>query len=220
MEVLLPIAILSGAALLTYIVGRLSRSRMLTGFVAFVAVLGAAHAVYQVWAILEEGLTIGWPVSEALRPLQAYVTGNHLGIFLAATALLLSLMVVIYSMRYMHRRNIGKFYALLLLMTAGIVGIGFAGDLFTMFVLFEAMSVASFVLVAFEREEWEPVEAGVTKGTRSFGGTDTDPSCGAARTEHDRPAWARRRPAQAHRGPVRVQHLRERQPDHDSRPAW
>ncbi|MFO8078733.1 MAG: proton-conducting transporter membrane subunit [Armatimonadota bacterium] len=161
MEVLLPIAILSGAALLAYIVGRLSRSRMLTGFVAFVAVLGAAHAVYQVWTILDEGLAIGWPVSEALRPLQAYVTGNHLGIFLAATALLLTLLVVIYSMRYMHRRNIGKFYALLLLMTAGIVGIGFAGDLFTMFVLFEAMSVASFVLVAFEREEWEPVEAGV-----------------------------------------------------------
>ena len=161
MEVLLPIVILSGAALLAYIVGRLSRSRMLTGFIAFVAILGAGHATWQVWAILEGDGSVGWPASGATAPLQSYLTGNYLGVFLAATALLLSLLVAIYSMRYMHRRNIGKFYALLLIMTAGIVGIGFAGDLFTMFVLFEAMSISSFVLVAFEREEWEPVEAGV-----------------------------------------------------------
>jgi len=161
MEVLLPIATLSGAALLAYVVGRLSRSRTLTGFVAFVAVLGAGHAVYQVWSLLDQGLSVGWPVAEAQVRLQSYLTGNDLGVFLAASALLLTLMVVVYSMRYMHRRNIGKFYGLLLIMTAGIVGIGFAGDLFTMFVVFEAMSIASFVLVAFEREEWEPVEAGV-----------------------------------------------------------
>ncbi|MGI5817470.1 MAG: complex I subunit 5 family protein [Armatimonadota bacterium] len=161
MEVLLPIATLSGASLLAYIVGRLSRSRMLTGFVAFVAVLGAGHAVYQVWGLLEAGRSIGWPAAGARVQLQSYLLASHLGVFLAATALLLTLMVVVYSMRYMHRRNIGKFYGLLLIMTAGIVGVGFAGDLFTMFVLFEAMSIASFVLVAFEREEWEPVEAGV-----------------------------------------------------------
>lgn len=161
MEVLLPIVTLSGAALIAYIIGRLSRSRMLTGFVAFVAMLGAGHAVYQVWTTLQEGMPVGWPHSTAHAPLQSYLAGDYLGVFLAGTALLLSLLVAIYSMRYMHRRNIGKFYALLMLMTAGIVGIGFAADLFTLYVLFEAMSVASFVLVAFEREEWEPVEAGV-----------------------------------------------------------
>ena len=161
MEVLLSIAILSGAALLVYMVGRLSRSRMLTGFIAFLALVASGSSVYQVWQTLQEGKTVGWPASYAQTRLQAYLSGNYLGVFLAATALLLSLLVVIYSMRYMHRRNIGKFYALLLLMTAGVVGVGFAGDLFTLYVLFEAMSIASFVLVAFEREEWEPLEAGV-----------------------------------------------------------
>ncbi|NLO04337.1 MAG: hypothetical protein GX131_00770 [candidate division WS1 bacterium] len=161
MEVLLSIVILSGGALIVYLIGRLSRSRMLTGFVAFVAMLGSAHAVYQVWRILEQGEVTGWPTAVARAPLQSYLTGSYLGVFLAATALLLSSLVAIYSMRYMHRRNIGKFYALLMIMTAGIVGVGFAGDLFTMYVLFEVMSIASFVLVAFEREEWEPVEAGV-----------------------------------------------------------
>ncbi len=161
MEALLPIAILSGGALLAYIVGRLSHSRMLTGFVAFVAVLGAGHALYQAWVMLEDGFEVGWPYAEAARPLESYLVANYLGVLLAATALLLTGLVAVYSMRYMHRRNIGKFYALLLIMTAGIVGIGFAGDLFTLYVLFEVMSIASFVLVAFEREEWEPGEAGV-----------------------------------------------------------
>ncbi len=161
MEVLLPLAILPAGAVFAYVVGRLSRSRMLTGFVAFVAILGAAHGVYQSWRVLEDGLAIGWPTVAAEKPLQAYVVANPLGVFLGATALMLSGLVAVYSMRYMHRHDIGKFYALLLLMTAGIVGIGFAGDLFTLYVLFEVMSVSSFVLVAFEREEWEPVEAGV-----------------------------------------------------------
>ncbi len=160
MEVLMPIAVLSVGALFAYIVGRLSRRRMLTGFVAFVAVLAAGHGVYQIWGILRRGEMVGWP-STAPGEFVAYLTGNHLGVVLAATALLLAGLVSVFSMRYMHRRNIGKFYALLLIMTAGIVGIGFAGDLFTLYVLFEVMSVASFVLVAFEREEWEPVEAGV-----------------------------------------------------------
>ncbi|MEA3402786.1 MAG: proton-conducting transporter membrane subunit [Armatimonadota bacterium] len=161
MEVLLPIVILSGGALSAYVVGRLSRSRMLTGLVAFLAVVGAGHAVYQVWGILGQDMTVGWPGSRAVHPFESYLTGNHLGVFLATTTLMLSALVAIYSMRYMHRRNIGKFYALLLIMTAGIVGIGFAGDLFTLYVVFEVMSVASYVLVAFERDEWEPVEAGV-----------------------------------------------------------
>lgn len=161
MEVLLPIVILGGAGLLTYVIGRLSRSRTLTGFVAFVAILGAGHLVYQIWQALEEGRQIGWPASVPTQALQSYVSASYLGVFLAGTALLLAAFVAIFSMRYMHRQNIGKFYGLLLIMTSGIVGIGFAGDLFTMFVLFEVMSIASFVLVAFDREEWEPVEAGV-----------------------------------------------------------
>ncbi len=161
MEALLPLVILSGGALFTYLVGRLSRSRTLAGFVAFVTVLGAAHGVYQGWQSLEDGTAGGWPSWTATAPLQAYLVTNYLGVFLAATALLLTGLVAVYSMRYMHRLNIGKFYALLLIMTAGIVGIGFAGDLFTLYVLFEVMSIASFVLVAFEREEWEPIEAGV-----------------------------------------------------------
>ena len=159
MEVLLPLVILSVATIFVYIIGRLSHSRSLTGLVALVALLGAGHAVYQTQATLAEGQLLRWPpVGSALT---SFLRADPLGGFLAGVAIGLAALVAIFSMRYMHKPNIGKFYALLLLMTTGIVGIGFAGDLFTLFVFFEVMSVASFVLVAFERDKWEPVEAGV-----------------------------------------------------------
>jgi multicomponent Na+:H+ antiporter subunit D len=41
------------------------------------------------------------------------------------------------------------------------VGVGFSGDLLTLFVFWELMSIASYVLVAFESEAAEPVEAGL-----------------------------------------------------------
>lgn len=161
MEALLPLAILSVGAIFAYLIGRLSRSRMLTGFIAFLAVIGAGSGVYQGWVQLKSGYPTGWPRDYAATPLQSYLVADYLGIFLATVVLLLSGLVAVYSMRYMHRRNIGKFYALLLIMTAGVVGIGYARDLFTLYVLFEVMSISSFILVAFEREEWEPIEAGV-----------------------------------------------------------
>lgn len=160
MEVLSPIAVLSIGAIFAYLVGRISRSRSLAGFITFLALAGAGHGVYQIQCRLNEDLVPRWPVA-GTPMLTSYLRGDALGVFLATIALGLAALVTIYSMRYMHKIGIGKFYALLLLMTTGIVGVGFASDLFSLFVLFEAMSIASFVLVAFERDEWEPIEAGM-----------------------------------------------------------
>ena len=160
MEVLSPIAVLSIGAIFAYLVGRISHSRSLAGFITFLALAGAGHGVYQIQSRLNEELVPRWPLS-GTPMVTAYLRGDALGVFLATVALGLAALVTIYSMRYMHKIGIGKFYALLLLMTTGIVGVGFASDLFSLFVLFEAMSIASFVLVAFERDKWEPVEAGM-----------------------------------------------------------
>jgi len=161
MEVLIPIGVLSIGAFFAYVIGRLSRSRSLTGLVAFVALLAAGYGVRETQNPVVEGELVSWPSKYDLGPISAYMQADPLGVLLAALAIGLAALVAVYSMRYMNKRNIGKFYGLLLLMTAGMVGIGFAGDLFTMYVFFEVMSIASFVLVAFERDEWEPVEAGL-----------------------------------------------------------
>ncbi|MFP3902833.1 MAG: complex I subunit 5 family protein [Armatimonadota bacterium] len=107
--------------------------------------------------IVREAITI----REVGADLLARFELNGLGFFLSIVAMGLALIVALFSVGYMHKDRIGKYYALLLMMTAGMVGIGLATDLFNMFVMFELMSIASFALVAFETEMWEPVEAGV-----------------------------------------------------------
>ncbi len=99
-----------------------------------------------------------------------YVAGNSLiaghlkvdmlSIFMVVTFLVLGLAATIYSMSYVE--NSGRspiYYTLVLTMISGMVGIVFSGDLITLFVFWELMSVSTYALVAFFREEWASVEA-------------------------------------------------------------
>ncbi len=53
------------------------------------------------------------------------------------------------------------YYTLLLLMVAGIVGIGLATDFLVLYLFFEMMSIPSYALVVFRRHEWMAIEAGM-----------------------------------------------------------
>jgi proton-translocating NADH-quinone oxidoreductase chain N len=99
-----------------------------------------------------------------------YVTGNSLiagylkvdmlSIFMVSIFLGLGLAATIYSMEYVENSARSPiYYTLLLTMISGMVGIVFSGDLFTLFVFWELMSVSTYALVAFFREKWESVEA-------------------------------------------------------------
>ncbi len=155
-DLVLPIAILLAGSLVVYIIARLSRSKALTGTVAVLALILSGYVMYLL-AGGESMETGGMPGSPALF---ASFELNGLAVFMAVASLGLATLVAIFSVGYMHEKNIGKYYALLLMMTAGMVGIGLAADLFNLFVMFELMSLASFALVAFE-DDWEPVEAGL-----------------------------------------------------------
>jgi multicomponent Na+:H+ antiporter subunit D len=99
-----------------------------------------------------------------------YVTGNSLiagylkvdmlSIFMVSIFLGLGLAVTIYSMEYVENSSRSPiYYTLILSMISGMVGIVFSGDLFTLYVFWELMSISSYALVAFFREKWESVEA-------------------------------------------------------------
>jgi proton-translocating NADH-quinone oxidoreductase chain N len=99
-----------------------------------------------------------------------YVTGNSLiaghlkvdmlSIFMASIFLGLGLAATIYSMEYVENSSRSPiYYTLVLTMISGMIGIVFSGDLFTLYVFWELMSVSSYALVAFFREKWESVEA-------------------------------------------------------------
>lgn len=61
-------------------------------------------------------------------------------------------LVIIYSVGFMDRESgLDKYYLLLLICSAGMIGVSFTGDIFNLYVFFEVMSLTSYGLVAFFR---------------------------------------------------------------------
>jgi proton-translocating NADH-quinone oxidoreductase chain N len=94
-------------------------------------------------------------------PLGACFEIDMLSIYMAFSAALLGLFATIYSYSYMkHDTRLTEYYTLLSALVTSIIGVSFAGDFFTFFVFWELMGIASYVLVAFRKDNWGPVEAG------------------------------------------------------------
>ena len=87
---------------------------------------------------------------------------DGISLLLTGTALLLGALVVIFSMPYMAgEEGEEKYYALMPLMVGTIIGLGSTNDLFNLWVWFETMTVASYLLVAFYTHDKGALEAGV-----------------------------------------------------------
>jgi len=94
-------------------------------------------------------------------PLGACLEIDALGIYMAFSAALLGFFATLYSVTYMeHDTRLTEYYALLSVLTVSMIGVALAGDFFTLFVFWEMMGVTSYVLVAFRKESWGPIEAG------------------------------------------------------------
>ncbi|MBN1682753.1 hypothetical protein JW865_04295 [Candidatus Bathyarchaeota archaeon] len=94
-------------------------------------------------------------------PLGACFEIDMLGVFMAFSATFLGLLATIYSVSYMsHDTRKTEYYTLLNSLVIGMVGVAFAGDFLTFFGFWELMGIASYVLVAFRKESWGPIEAG------------------------------------------------------------
>ena len=84
------------------------------------------------------------------------------GSLMTLLALVLGLFATIYSMRFMERDSgTPLYYSLLMAMIAGIVGASYSGDLLTLFIFWELMSITSYILVGFRKNLKEPVEAAI-----------------------------------------------------------
>jgi len=87
---------------------------------------------------------------------------DGLGLLLAAVALALGTLVAFYSGPYLGgERGQEKYYAMLVAIVGVMIALGCAADLFNLWVWFEAMAVASYLLVTFYHEQPASLEAGV-----------------------------------------------------------
>jgi hydrogenase-4 component B len=161
--------LLSGVALL--LAGAMSslalaRNRGASGWVS-VAFSGAA--AFPLWAVVVRTFAgLGEPGVTLLRipGLGAGLTVSVDGlsaVFLAITATI-GFLTTLYSVRYMERYpddTVAKYYPVLQILFVGIIGVVTTGDFFFFLVFWELMTLASFFLVIFERENREAQKAGL-----------------------------------------------------------
>ena len=124
------------------------------------AVLGLSVTAYFLYELYLEVSEKGNLRSCSL-PFGACLDIDMLSIFMALIYVMIGLLAAAYSVKYMERdTGLTEYYTLLLGMVAGMMGVTFVGDFFTLFVFWELMSLTSYALVAFRKERWAPIEAG------------------------------------------------------------
>ncbi len=153
-----------------YIVPQRYRTKILGAFtVAALAVTGIA--LYELYRQVVSTGAVYLPSNDALF---ASLRVDALSIFMTAIFLGLGFAVTIYSMAFVENSNrTPLYYTLILTLISGMTGIVFAGDLLTLFVFWELMSISSYALVAFFKEEKASVEAGLKFLVMSAAGSAT-----------------------------------------------
>ncbi|MEJ5202313.1 MAG: proton-conducting transporter membrane subunit [Anaerolineales bacterium] len=160
-------------AFIVYLIGRIlarrSGAKLANRISAWLAALGLLISAYPLY--LEDQIVLSNKVVLFKQGgIIFYLDG--ISVLLAVVVLLLGLLVVIFSARYMSSEvGAEKYYALLLAMIGGILGLGCSADLFTLWVWFEVMAITSYMLVAFYRSQPASLEAGFKYLVQSAAGS-------------------------------------------------
>ncbi|MCX6664910.1 MAG: proton-conducting transporter membrane subunit [Euryarchaeota archaeon] len=159
MIMLVPFIFLLCGSIVAYAMGRLEitlRTKHLAAYTALTFLICATIIQCVLTILVLQGQTFTYMIGGTLLKMDA------LSVLLSMITLVLGTVVCLYSVKYMeHDHGQEYYYSLLLLMIAGIIGIGLATDLLVLYLFFELMSIPSFALVAFRRNEWMAIEAGM-----------------------------------------------------------
>jgi formate hydrogenlyase subunit 3/multisubunit Na+/H+ antiporter MnhD subunit len=94
------------------------------------------------------------------EPFATLYVADKFTTFTAFTVLVVGLAVLLYSVMYFDSGRQGPFYALFSILMCSLVGVVSAGDLLTLFLFWEGMTVSAYGLVTFGRSQLT-MEAGV-----------------------------------------------------------
>ena len=155
--VLLPII----SAIIIALICRLTRNKALLGTISSLLFLGALYiALENLWETLHTKDPIVVYYANFAPPLGSCFEIDALSAFIATIFALVGFAVAVYSIGYMEEEGIGNYYVLLSLLVAGLIGVAYAGDFFTLFVFYELLGVTAYILVAFYKNR-EAIEAAV-----------------------------------------------------------
>ena len=100
---------------------------------------------------MQDGAALALQLAEPLPGLPLRLEIEPLGMLFALVASVLWLITSIYSIGYMrahHEKNQTRFYALFAVALGSTMGVAFAGNLFTLFLWYEVLTVSTYPLVA------------------------------------------------------------------------
>lgn len=145
------------ASPVVYLTGRLSLARPVICRWLTLAGLAAAWIVF---AQVASSFSVEGDAERLIGMVALRVDG--LSLLLAGVALVLGTLVTLYSYHYMAgETGEEKYYALLITLIGTMIGLGCAADIFNLWVWFEAMTISTYLLVAFYRQQPASLEAGV-----------------------------------------------------------
>ena len=156
------------ASPLVYFIGRVGKNRLnsIPQLIALIVLL----ASWIPFTLAALAINRGEQLIFNMGTIQLCLDG--LGLLVAALSLGLGVFVVLFSGPYLLvESGQEKYYAMLLAMIAMMVGLGCACDLFNLWIWFEAMAIASYLLVAFYHERPASLEAGLKYLVQSAAGS-------------------------------------------------
>ncbi|NHI82902.1 MAG: hypothetical protein EAX81_01175 [Candidatus Thorarchaeota archaeon] len=166
----IPVVIPVATAILIAILSEIhlfARKKRAATMPAIIAILGFALTFIYVYylgiAVWTGGLqTFTWPLDAShTEPCSVVMIADQFSVLLMGIFTVLGFVVSVYSIGYMKNdTGLPRYYMLLLIMVGAMNGVVVSGDLFTLFLFYETMSICSFILVAFRRT-WEGLEASI-----------------------------------------------------------
>jgi multicomponent Na+:H+ antiporter subunit D len=139
---------------------RISQRSIVSGGLSSLVHLSFLYLAWRLWT--EAGPTGALNISAYAGPISSALQVNLAGVYIFSIAAVLGLLASLYSILYLgHYRSAALFHSLLVLLTVSIYGIVMSGDLLTLFIFWEGMSLCGYGLVAFRKNSWEALEASI-----------------------------------------------------------
>ena len=130
---------------------------------------GLFLTVWQIVPAVMEGDRPGVLLTEVIPGIAIAFTVEPLGMMFAVLAAGLWIINSVYSIGYMRgnqEKNQTRFYVMFAVSIAATIGIAFAGNLFTLFLCYEALTLATYPLVAHKGDEKTVRSARIYQGWR------------------------------------------------------
>jgi multicomponent Na+:H+ antiporter subunit D len=155
--IILPVLVILLQILVDRFLGTKKIGNTISHLITILGSLGSFGVALWLYSIFEdEQMTIANESGEA-----RVFFADGVSVFFLVVFSFIFLTACLYSVTYMmDEKNVGLYYALIFALFAGLNAIVISRDLFALFVAWELMAICGYSLVAWNKAEREPVEAG------------------------------------------------------------